>query len=172
MPERPVIEKIEKLLRVIKQYNVENNPSPEALFRPIRLGFSLFCTFKDLPAKYAKRRRAFSFGGREYQKLDRLIVGHCHWLLSENQQDLIGVTLRTDIEPSEGIGYGDKKAQLRRLEVQNRPEDISWATEKIEWLWYKALPSEPLPQIMLAEKIKLLDWDEYVDHGDYLPEKS
>jgi len=168
MSEKLSKRKKDRLLAVIEQYNVEKSQDPEALFRRERLGFSIYCTHQDPPAEYSPRKVAFSQGGYLYRRLGRIFVAHCRWIQRHDPQDIIGVKLRTDVTPIIAEGYGDEKAQRRRLEVQNRPEDTGWATQKIEWLWRKALPSEPLPEIVLDEKIGLGSWDEYVDIGDYL----
>ena len=39
---------------------------------------------------------------------------------------------------------------IRRDDIENRPEDVAWATQKLVWLWAQAFPTEPPPSTELA----------------------
>ena len=148
------------LLAAIKQYDVRDNPDPSALFLAEDRGFSIYCTQQKTPAKFIERQ-AENRDNIAFRDQAHFFVGRCYWLWSHDQHDVIGVRLRTDITPSESNitwGYADK-----RMAEQNRPHDITWANEKIEWLWRTALPSAP-PRIVIEDKINI---HEYIDWADF-----
>jgi hypothetical protein len=67
-------------------------------------------------------------------------------IYSESTQDIIGFALQTHARPLADRGL------LPRKEIENRPEDVAWATQKLVWLWAQAFPAEPPPHIEL-------EWD-------------
>jgi hypothetical protein len=49
---------------------------------------------------------------------------------------------------------------IAATQVENRAEDVAWATQKLVWLWEQAFPTEPPPHIRL-------EWDHDRPKVDY-----
>ena len=166
------------LLQLVSQYSIRVEAAPNALFleddRYIGVaggkyaGFLLFCTEHDHPGRLSERQdKQHLLPGKKIPP-GCYFVGECRWLWSKDDKDIIGVTLRTDVEVGGGNRYGNEYDDLRRLEQQNRPEDVVWAKQKIDWLWEQTFHGKIQPEIILAEKFRVHSWEDYIDHGDYM----
>ena len=131
-------------------------------------GFKIFCTKRDHPGKLFERQARQQLIPGKMIPAGFYLVARCRWLWSADEKEIIGVVLHTDVELSGGNTYGTEYDNLRRFEQQNRPEDVAWATEKINWLWEQTFQGKVKPVITLAEKARVLSWDEYIDIGDYM----
>ena len=148
------------LLAAIKQYDVRDNLNPSALFLAEDQGFSVYCTKQKTPAKFMERQAQTMLYGTLRNETCHF-VGRCHWLWSDNQHDVIGVSFRTDIiswETNITWGYADE-----RMAEQNMLQDILWVGERVLWLWQTALPAIPI-KVVIEDKI---DIHEYVDWADF-----
>jgi hypothetical protein len=76
------------------------------------------------------------------------------WIYSESTQDIIGFSLQTHASSLAARGL------IPHNQIENRPEDIAWATQKLVWLWAQAFPTEPPPHIEL-------EWDRDKPKVDY-----
>jgi hypothetical protein len=164
--------KLEKLLETLDKHNVSNVSDPNARFQIDRSGFLIFCKPNDPPAQVVERQ-----GGEFLVKLEMpptarkgiLYVGRCRWLWSTDNQDLIGVSLHTDVNPAQYHTYSSNQRQrLTRLNQQNRPDDVAWAVSQIRWLWRVAIHRFSSPKIYLITPIPVKSDDDYIDMGDFM----
>ena len=132
--------KMSPLLEAAQQFDIATNKAPAALFEAGSAGFQIWCTPEDHPGGLWSQVKmiagAFS-KPCEY-------VASAHWLWSEGDDPTItGIALNTD-------AYALQEAKLlKRSEIHNRSEDITWAKQKIEWLWQASTASGALPPIIV-----------------------
>ena len=186
---KPGIQKIQKLSRVLEKYSVQKK-SVDLFFGwfiryewfrvesqdGLQNNFQIYCNAQEPPAslriklyKYQiDRYPTLSYRQAESDvKSDYFFVAYCRWLWTKDWQDVYGIGIRTDVTTDlQTSHFGDLKTQNQyRLAWQNLPADIEWVTEKINWLWKKALKSREAPFIKVDDKLEL---GEYMDLGDYM----
>jgi len=168
---------IKALLQVVSTYSITAGNHPNAVFleddtyakvaRGKYTGFMVFCNEQDHPSKLSERQKQPQVIPGKEIPTGFFYVGRCRWLWST--ENLIGVILHTDVEIGrEKSRYGTQAENTLWLEQQNRSEDIAWATKKINWLWEQTFPEKVKPVITLDEKTRVMNWDDYIDIGDYM----
>jgi hypothetical protein len=134
------------LLAVIEQYDISINPAPDAIFSFDFSTLMIWCMTTDNPGglweRFPWRRDSLS----RLTKQDAVGLAQAMLIYSESAQDIIGFSLQTRASRLAARGL------LPRKEIENRPEDVAWATQKLVWLWAQAFPTEPPPYIEL-------EWD-------------
>jgi hypothetical protein len=144
----------EHLLVIIDQYSISTNHAPEAIFSFQISTLSIWCTPTDHPNGVWNQYRWIHKPMSHLTKKSAIALAHSMLLYSESAQDIIGFTLQTHASSLAGRGL------IPRTEIENRPEDVAWATQKLVWLWAQAFPTEPPPYIEL-------EWDRDKPKVDY-----
>lgn len=132
-----------RLVEIIRQYDISANPAPEALFSFDFSILSIWCVPTDNPGGFWQQYRWVQKPMSHLTKKSAIALAHTMLLYSESAQDIIGFTLQTQANTLAGRGL------IPRTEIENRPEDVAWATQKLVWLWAQAFPAEPPPRIQL-----------------------
>ena len=132
-----------RLVDIINQYDISTNPAPDALFSFDVSTLGIWCVSTDHPGglwdQFPWRMNPLS----HLTKKDAKTLSDSLLLYSEAAQDIIGFTLQTKARPLMSKGL------LPRAAIENRPDDVAWATKKLIWLWAQAFPDEPPPHIKL-----------------------
>lgn len=126
-------------------------------------GFTVYCSQQDNPGGNLYQRLNASPNGfwarisNTKRNLTKPSSGLAtfYWSLSDTESDLSELTLCTEAFAlvSDGLIKDDNK------EMQNRPEDVTWAQEKTKWLWHQTFPSLQVPKITLINtKHEKVDW--------------
>ena len=144
----------EQLLAVIDHYDIGTNSAPDALFSFDVSTLTIRCVPTDHPGglwdQYPWRMDMMN----KLTKKDAEPLSDSMFIYSEAVQDIIGFSLRT-----EALALSDK-GLIPRAAVENRPDDVAWATRKLVWLWEQACPGEPPPHIQLI-------WDRDTPKQDF-----
>jgi hypothetical protein len=106
----------------------------------------IWCVPSDHPGGLWNQYRWLYKPMSQLTKKDAVGLSRSMLIYSESAQDIVGFTLQTHARSLAGRGL------LPRTEIENRPEDVAWATQKLVWLWAQAFPTEPPPFIEL-------EWD-------------
>ena len=133
----------EQLLAVIDHYDISTNPAPDALFSFDVSTLSIWCVSTDHPGGLWDQFPWRTNPSSHLTKKDAKPLSRSMLLYSEAAQDIIGFTLRTEALALSSRGL------LPRDAIENRPDDVAWATRKLIWLWAQACPGEPPPHIKL-----------------------
>ena len=132
-----------RLLDIIEHYDIGANPAPDALFSFDVSTLSIWCVSTDHPGglwdQYPWRMDPSS----HLTKKDAEPLSDSMFIYSEAAQDIIGFSLQTKARSLSSRGL------LPRDAIENRPDDVAWATRKLVWLWEQACPGEPPPHIQL-----------------------
>lgn len=119
-----------KVLELANRYDIANNPDPKAIFDPGIAGFQIWCTPDDHPAGWSGvpmdtgaftkpcKYVASAMWGWEGDKITHLVLSTDAFSLREYH-----------IKNGEYGPYSKYK---------NRPADLSWAKDKITWLFRQA----------------------------------
>jgi hypothetical protein len=141
----PAWRKTAALMLATKRYDISTNAAPEALFTT-GLGsmpwVCIYCTPDDNPGGLWDQ---LTWHHSELSQLTKPGKGlaDCFILWRPDHQDVLALALQTEAHSLKNAGLVDRSA------MENRAEDIAWATKKLEWLWHQAVPDEPLPRIIL-----------------------
>jgi hypothetical protein len=130
----------DRIIEVIQHYDISTNAAPEALFAYHFGIISVYCTPEDNPDPLWKQVRM----GHPRSQLSKpaVRVGKGHILHSDQVNDVIGFSIRTD-------AYKLASASLiPQSFVENRPEDLAWVSVKLQWLWQQCFPGTPPAYIL------------------------
>ena len=127
------------VLEMARQYDIDSNPAPEAVYEPGSGGLCIWCTPEDNPGGVWQ---AVSMDAGAFTK-------PCEWLAS-----VIWGWTETPLGPV--IDYLDLSTEAYALQRPerlprshnrrlNHPDDVMWAKKKITWLFEKA--GVPCPEI-------------------------
>jgi hypothetical protein len=133
----------ERLLAVIHQYAIRTNPAPDALFSFAVSTLTIWCVPTDHPGGLWNQFPWQPSPASRLTKPGAESLSKSLLLYSETAQDIIGFTLQT-----QALSLMSRSL-LPRSAIENRPEDVAWATRKLIWLWAQAFPAELPPQITL-----------------------
>ena len=117
--------RMKPVLDTARQFDVADNPAPEAIFESGSAGFQIWCTpenhpqgWNDVPMDAGTFCKPCAY------------VSSVHW--GWEGESITHLVLSTDayaLREHLGGSYAD---------IHNRPEDIAWATCKIRWLFTQA----------------------------------
>ena len=144
----------EHLLTIINQYDISTNPDPDALFAFDISTLRIWCVPTDHPGGIWDQYPWFDDDMSHLTKKAAKGLAHGMLIYSEAAQDIIGFTLQTHARSLRTKGL------IAKAEIENRPDDVAWATRKLVWLWAQAFPTEPPPFIRL-------EWDRDQPKEDY-----
>ena len=125
-------QKMKPVLDKAREFAIATNPAREALFDAGNAGFQIWCTPEDHPEGWENipmDAGAFS-KPCEY-------VASVRW--GWENETITHLVLSTD-----AFAWSEFQAR-ERYTGHNRPEDLTWAQEKIRWLFTQA--EVPLPPI-------------------------
>ena len=130
------------LLDAAREFDIATNPAPVALFEAGSAGFQIWCTPEDNPGGLWKKVRMDA--GAFAKPCEFLAtVG---WCWDEERPAIVGLELTT-------VAYALQEARLvNRQTMTNRPEDVAWAKEKIEWLWQASRATGKMPPIRVKDE--------------------
>jgi hypothetical protein len=161
--------KLLNLEKTVRAYDVLKNSDPKAVFTIYPddedQGFSMNCTPLNHPEgsfwqqyyDYCERARKLGIHSRPKPVC---FLGTCRWRWTKDKTDIAILTVYTQ-------AYALFNAQLiAETDIVNRIEDITWAREKITWLWQQSLPDLPLPRIKQVRPPNKRK--EHLDLYDYL----
>ena len=132
-----------RLLEIIEHYAISTNPAPDALFSFNISTLTIRCVSTDHPGGLWDQYPWRMDPAKHLTKKDAEGLSTSMLLYSEAAQDIIGFTLQTKARSLSSRGL------LPRDAIENRPDDVAWATRKLIWLWAQACPGEPPPHIKL-----------------------
>jgi hypothetical protein len=147
----------ERLLATLRDYHIRTNPDPEGIFSFSMSILTVWCTPDDHPEGLWHHCPWFYDAMSQLTKKAAVGLAQGLLLYSEDSEDIVGFTLQTHAH------FLSNRGLIGRDELENRPEDIAWATQKLDWLWAQAFPTEPPPYIKL-------EWDRdrpKVDYSDF-----
>jgi hypothetical protein len=142
------------LLEVIRQHDINEDPSPAGIFSFDVSVLRIWCHAADHPGGQWSRYQWFASPLSQLTKPGARVVAKSMLLHSESAQDIVGFTLHTDAST---LMNQDLMASS---EAENQAEDVAWAAQKLVWLWAHAFPDAPPPQIQL-------EWDRDSPKFDY-----
>ena len=135
--------KMAPLLEAARQFDIASNPAPAALFEAGSGGFQIWCTPEDNPGELWSKVEMIA--GAFSKPCEYVASAHWEWA-EEGEPTIIGIALSTD-------AYALRDARLiKAAEIRNRPEDIAWAKEKIEWLWQASTAVGVMPPIVVDKE--------------------
>ena len=127
------------LLEVIRQHDINEDPSPAGIFSFDVSVLRIWCHAADHPGGQWSRYQWFASPLSQLMKPGARVVAKSMLLFSEADHEIVGFTLHTDAST---LANQDLIASS---EVENRPEDVAWATQKLVWLWAQAFPDATTP---------------------------
>ena len=134
------------LLAAAKVFDIAINEAEVAIFEAGGSGFQIWCTPTDNPGgpwkKLADLKDAFQAGA--FTKPCEF-VAHVTWEWGE-QGVLKGIALRTEADAL--VLY----KLIDRDDVVNQPGDVTWARQRVEWLWQASTAAGPMPKIIIRER--------------------
>jgi hypothetical protein len=131
------------LLDAAKEFYIASNPAPVALFEAGSAGFQIWCTPDDHPGGLWSQVKMIA--GAFSKPCEFVADVGWEWSKEENP-NIIGIELTT-------IAYALHDARLLdQKSMANRPDDIAWAKQKIEWLWQASRATDKMPPIKVANK--------------------
>ncbi len=146
--------RMKPVLDLARQLDTANNPALEALFDPGNGGFQIWCTPEEHPAGWdeiAMNAGAFA-KPCEY-------VASVHWRWENDA--IVALALETtayalaDQLPHKYSELRKIPPSLQRRTIHNREADLTWAKQKVAWLFEKAgvplLPFEFQPAPLSAQ---------------------
>jgi len=135
------------LLEAARLFDIASNTAAVALFSPESAsgGFSIWCTPEDNPGGAWKK-----LAGREKGFLKAAFSKPCKYVASVTwvwgmKGVLKGIGLKTVATALVEQGLIDPD------DAVNRPGDLTWARNKIQWLWQASTAPGPIPQIIIKE---------------------
>jgi hypothetical protein len=133
---------MEPVLRLVKVFDISENPDSEALYDPRPAGFNIWCTPNDHPEGKEWENGDLYTKGTYAQKCS--FVGSVTWgWTGEKITHLVLETMSYEImDANPGMSYSD---------VRNRPNDVEWAIKKTTELFSGACV-EMLPVKVGREK--------------------
>ena len=143
-----------RLLEVIRQHDIKDDTTSDGIFSFHVSVLRIWCHVADHPGGPWSQYRWYASPLSQLTKPDAWVVAKSMLLFSEAAQDIIGFTLHTDAST-----LADQDL-IATTDVENRAEDIAWATQKLVWLWAQAFHDEPPPSIKL-------EWDRDQPKVDY-----
>ena len=134
--------KMEPVLELVRTLDISENPSPNALYDPLMVGFNIWCIPSDHPEGDEWENSALYTMGTYAQKCS--FVGSVTWgWTGEKITHLDLETMAYEImDTNPGMSYSD---------VRNRPNDVEWAIKKTTELFSGACV-EMLPVKVGREK--------------------
>jgi hypothetical protein len=144
-----------RLLEVIRQHDIKEDTTSDGIFSFDVSVLRIWCHAEDHPGGPWSQYRWFASPLSQLTKPGAWVVAKSMLLFSEAVQDSIGSTLHTDAST-----LADQDL-IVAADVENRAEDVAWATQKLVWLWAQAFPNEPPPHIRL-------EWGRDQPKVDYL----
>ncbi len=132
------------LVATIRQYDITTNPAPAALFTFSLSTLGIWCVPTDHPGGLWDTYPWFHDPMSQLTKKEAESLSDSRLIYSEAAQDIIGFTLQT-----QAFSLASRQL-IPRAAIENRPDDIAWATRKLVWLWAQAFPDEPPPYIELT----------------------
>ena len=135
--------RMKSILDRARLLDIASNSDPLAVFEAGSAGFQVWCIPEDYP------------GGLWEQVAERMIagafskpcayVGSCYWHWEDEQ--ITGLVISTD-------AYLLRDPRLvTGKELHNRPEDIHWLKQKIEWLWRISEVMWPMPPLIVEDEL-------------------
>lgn len=141
----PVCSQLNQLLKVIRSLDIAHNPAPEALFDPLSQGFNVWCSPEDNPGGDWNRVTQHSIAAAFSKPCEYVACVFAEW--DEDVKHIAHFSLSTDayalVDHLPAKYTSGTSARNGRLSIHNRPDDIAWATKKIEWLFARAGLSYP-----------------------------
>ena len=124
-------------------FNIATNPHPAALYEGSPGGLQIWCTPEDNPGGLWKEitmvKGAFA--------KPCAFVGGVLWQCSQGKESTVLHLILTT------IAYALCEENLVELEaIHNRPDDVSWARQKLIWLWQASVASEEMPPIVVRDR--------------------
>ena len=128
-------------------------------------GFSVYCSQQDNPGGnlYQHLNAPNGFWARSSRGKSNLTkpssgLATFYWSSSDPDLELNEITLCTEAQAL----LSDNLIRHEGKEFQNRPEDVAWAQQKLNWLWRQTFPSLALPKVTLINiehpKAGEIDW--------------
>jgi hypothetical protein len=142
------------LLEVIGHHDINEDATSDGIFSFDVSVLRIWCYAADHPGGPWSQYRWYASPLSQLTKPGARVVAKSMLLFSEAAQDIIGFTLQTDAST-----LADQDL-IAATDVENRAEDVAWATQKLVWLWAQAFPTEPPPSIKL-------EWDRDQPKVDY-----
>ena len=130
------------LLEAARAFDIATNPAPAALFEMGSAGFQIWCTPEDNPGGLWTQAKMIA-GGFTKSCAFLASVG---WIWDEDRPAIVGIALTTVGYALLDAGLADRKTMI------NRPDDVTWAKQKIEWLWQASRATGKMPPIRVKDE--------------------
>ncbi len=141
--------RMKPVMELARKLDVASNPAPEALFEAGSAGFQIWCSPTDNPG--GKWNEVQMFPGAFAKPAEYVAAVHWKW----QDEAIVGLEVSTcayalaDRFP-ELFSESPIAARLGKQSIRNRPEDLAWAEQKIEYLF--RLAKMATPAIYTAEE--------------------
>lgn len=132
---------IRKMVEFVQSLDIGTNPEPAAIFDPLIQGFNIWAIPSDHPKGWDKVVPFMDKGA--YSKRCEY-VGCAFYYPDEGIKVSTDAYAFQDHFPKEYGGYNK-----RNKSIHNRPEDIEWVIEKVEWVFKQI--NLPCPEIVVGE---------------------
>jgi len=117
--------RVKPVLDKARQFDIAENPAPEAIFETGAAGFQIWCTPEDHPQGW----NDVPMDAGAFCK-PCAYVASVHWGWEEESITYLALSIDAyAMREQQGESYAD---------VHSRPEDIAWAKRKINWLFAQA----------------------------------
>ena len=131
--------RMDPVLQQARIWDIANNPASEAVFEAGTGGFQIWCTPEDRP----KGWDGIPMDSGTFSKPCEFVAG-IYWGWEDETETITHLCLETDAYAL--ANHKDvMSAKERRALIHNRPADITWAKQKIRWLFKQAgVPCPPI----------------------------
>ena len=143
---------IQQVVQAARFYDIAVKSAPEAIFDPLSLGFNIWCTPNDNPGGDWQKIVEHMNSGIFTKACEFVATVYAEW--DDEVENIVAMSLSTDAyalaDHLPRIYINSSRPRANLLSIHNRPEDIAWAKEKINWLFQQA--GVPCPYIVVEEE--------------------
>lgn len=133
--------KMAPVLALAHSLDIASNPDPQAIYEAGTAGFQIWCTPDDHPEGWEDLPMAAGAFSKPCEYVASVSWG---W----RGEKITSLALTTD---GYALSDQDRRAGKQKSyhDYRNRAQDLSWAIQKVEWLFEKA--GVPMPEIRMEQ---------------------